>query len=92
LTKQGVLPLTFANDNDYSLVSAGDSVSTSGLDALLRGDLNADIEIVVKSRKDGSEKRIKTVHGLSADQVEWIREGSALNLIKKKAAEEAAKQ
>ncbi|GAA5897620.1 uncharacterized protein JCM6883_006756 [Sporobolomyces salmoneus] len=89
LTKQGVLPLTFANDNDYSLVSAGDAVSTSGLDALLRGDLNAEIEIVVKSRKDGSEKRVKTVHGLSKDQVEWIREGSALNLIKKKAAQEA---
>jgi len=91
LTKQGVLPLTFANDADYSLVSAGDSISTSGLDALLRGDLNAEVEIVVKSRKDGSEKRVKTSHGLSADQVEWIREGSALNLIRKKAAEEAAK-
>lgn len=84
-----MLPLTFANDKDYSLVSAGDAVSTSGLDALLRGDLNAEIEIVVKSRQDGSEKRIKTVHGLSRDQVEWIREGSALNLIKKKAAQEA---
>lgn len=53
--------------------------------------MNAEVEIVVKSRKDGSEKRVKTSHGLSADQVEWIREGSALNLIRKKAAEEAAK-
>lgn len=84
--------MTFANDNDYSLISAGDSVSTSGVNALLRGDLNAEIEVVVKSRRDGSEKRIKTVHGLSKDQVEWIREGSALNLIKKKAAEEAQLQ
>ncbi|GAA5920343.1 hypothetical protein JCM1841_005574 [Sporobolomyces salmonicolor] len=88
LTKQGVLPLTFANDADYALVSAGDSISTAGLDALLRGDLGAEIEVIVRSAKDGSEKRIKTVHGLSRDQVEWIREGSALNLIKKKAAED----
>lgn len=41
------------------------------------------------TKKDGSEKRIETVHGLSRDQVEWIREGSALNLIKRKAAEAA---
>lgn len=91
LTKQGVLPLTFANDADYSLIDAGDVVSTRGLDDLLRGNLNADVDVVVK-KTDGSEKVIKTVHGLSKDQVEWIREGSALNLIKRKAAEEKAGQ
>lgn len=89
MTKQGVLPLTFANDTDYSLISAGDVVSTSGLDALLRGDPDADVDVVVR-KADGSEVTIKTTHGLSADQVEWIREGSALNLIKRKAAEEKA--
>ncbi|GJN92470.1 hypothetical protein Rhopal_005500-T1 [Rhodotorula paludigena] len=89
LTKQGVLPLTFADEADYAHVAAGDVVSTSGLDALLRGHLDADVDIVVR-KSDGSEKRIKTVHGLSRDQVEWISAGSALNLIKQKAAEEQA--
>ncbi|GAA5891207.1 hypothetical protein JCM8208_002541 [Rhodotorula glutinis] len=88
LTKQGVLPLTFANEADYALVSAGNSVRTEGLDALLRGDLDASVHVVVKG-EDGKETRIETVHGLSRDQVEWIREGSALNLIKRKAAEAA---
>ncbi|BGP26436.1 aconitate hydratase [Rhodotorula toruloides] len=87
LTKQGVLPLTFVNDADYSLIDAGDVVSTRGLDDLIRGNLGADVDVVVK-KADGSEKVIKTVHGLSKDQVEWIREGSALNLIKRKVAEE----
>lgn len=69
-------------------MSAGSSVRTEGLDALLRGDLDASVHVVVKG-KDGKETRIETVHGLSRDQVEWIREGSALNLIKRKAAEAA---
>lgn len=84
-----MLPLTFADEADYAHVAAGDVVSTSGLDALLRGNLDADVDIVVR-KSDGSEKRIKTVHGLSRDQVEWISAGSALNLIKQKAAEEQA--
>jgi hypothetical protein len=81
LTKQGVLPLTLANEADYSLVSAGDSVRTSGLTELLRGDLNAEVDLIV-TYKDGSEKVVKTTHGLSADAVESIRFGSALNGIK----------
>ncbi|GAA6015965.1 hypothetical protein JCM8202_005360 [Rhodotorula sphaerocarpa] len=89
LTKQGVLPLTFANDADYAQIAAGDVVSTAGLDALLRGNLDAEVDVVVR-KADGQVVTIKTTHGLSRDQVEWIREGSALNLIKRKAAEEKA--
>ncbi|GAA6038383.1 hypothetical protein JCM8097_007621 [Rhodosporidiobolus ruineniae] len=89
LTKQGVLPLTLANENDYSLISAGDAVRTSGLDSLLRGNLDAEVDLIV-TRKDGSEAVVKTTHGLSQDQVHWISMGSALNAIKEKAAQEKA--
>lgn len=81
LTKQGVLPFTLLNENDYSLIDAGDKVSTKGVNALLRGDLNADIFVVVE-KPDGSKVEIPTHHGLSKDQVEWIKAGSALNGIK----------
>ncbi|ORY70755.1 aconitase family-domain-containing protein [Leucosporidium creatinivorum] len=81
LTKQGVLPLTLVNEDDYSLIDAGDKVSTKGFDALLRGDLNAEISVVVE-KPDGKKVEIPTHHGLSKDQVEWIKFGSALNGIK----------
>lgn len=77
--------MTFLNENDYSLISAGDSVSTKGLDALLRGDLDSVVKVVVE-KKDGSVIEIATDHALSKDQVEWIAAGSALNVIKAKAA------
>ncbi|KAM0756177.1 aconitate hydratase [Meredithblackwellia eburnea MCA 4105] len=89
LTKQGVLPLTFINDADYSLISAGDLVSTTGLNELLRGDLSSEVKVIVK-KPDGSIKEIKTEHALSKDQVEWISAGSALNVIKAKAQAEQA--
>lgn len=71
LTKQGVLPLTFLNEADYSLVSAGDIISTKGLDALLRGDLSAEVKVVVE-KKDGSIIEIATDHALSKDQVSFF--------------------
>lgn len=86
MTKQGVLPLTLANEADYSLISAGESVRTSGLNELLRGNLDSEVDLIV-TRKDGSEATVKTVHGLSAGQIGWIAEGSALNQTKRLAAE-----
>ncbi|KAK4705228.1 hypothetical protein P7C70_g980, partial [Phenoliferia sp. Uapishka_3] len=87
LTKQGVLPLTFINDADYSLISAGDHIATSGLDALLRGNLSAEVKVIVQ-KPDGALIEIATEHALSKDQVEWIAKGSALNVIKEKAQAE----
>jgi aconitase A len=69
LTKQGVLPLTFLNEADYSLISAGDIISTSGLDALLRGDLSSEVKVLVQKAVGGEIVEIKTDHALSKDQV-----------------------
>lgn len=87
LTKQGVLPLTFLNEADYAHIDAGDIVSTTGVNALLRGDLSSEVSVVVQ-KKDGTTVTLKTDHALSRDQVEWIAAGSALNVIKAKAAAE----
>ncbi|KAI8643205.1 aconitate hydratase [Parasitella parasitica] len=79
LKKQGVLPLTFKNDADYEKINGGDVIETEGLKALAPG---SPVKLIV-TKPDGSKILIDAVHTLSADQLQWIREGSALNLIKK---------
>lgn len=81
--------MTFVKDTDYSLIGMGDVVETDGLDALLRGDLSAVVKVVV-TKPDGSRHEIETDHSLSRDQVDYIRAGSALNVIRAKAAAAAA--
>ena len=82
LIKQGVLGLTFKHpDQDYPKISAGDRVSTVGLDAVLQGDLHAQITLDVR-KPDGSHFRIETLHGLSQQTAKFIKAGSALNLIR----------
>jgi aconitase A len=41
---------------------------------------------LIVTKPDGSKLSIDAVHTLSEDQLQWIREGSALNLIKKNVA------
>ncbi|KAI8982330.1 aconitate hydratase [Mycotypha africana] len=80
LKKQGVIPLTFKNEADYQKINGGDVIDTEGLKHLAPG---SPVTLVV-TKPDGTRVRIEAVHTLSDDQIQWIREGSALNLIKKK--------
>ncbi|KAI9255919.1 aconitate hydratase [Helicostylum pulchrum] len=82
LKKQGVLPLTFKNDADYEKINGGDVIETQGLKNLAPG---SPVKLIV-TKSDGSKLSIDAVHTLSEDQLQWIREGSALNLIKKNVA------
>lgn len=84
LKKQGVVPLTFVNENDYDNMSACDEVRTEGLLDVLKSGGQGNVTIVV-TRKDGSEERIATKHTLSEDQCKFVLAGSALNLLAAKA-------
>ncbi|OAK95821.1 mitochondrial aconitate hydratase-like protein [Phaeosphaeriaceae sp. SRC1lsM3a] len=86
LKKQGIVPLTFANEADYDLFDACDEVSTRGLLDVLQSGGKGQVEIVVK-KKDGSEKVIQTKHTLSQDQCGFVLAGSALNLLAMKGRE-----
>lgn len=86
LKKQGVLPLTFKNDTDYEKIQGGDVIETEGLKNLAPG---SPVKLIV-TKSDGSKVSIDVVHTLSEDQLQWIREGSALNLIKKNVAAAAS--
>lgn len=80
LKKQGILPLTFADPADYDKVREGDRVSLRGLRELAPGRQVA----AVLHHADGGRDEIALNHSLTAEQVEWFRAGSALNLIRRR--------
>ncbi|KAL2202763.1 aconitate hydratase [Sarocladium strictum] len=82
LKKQGVVPLTFANEADFDKISAGDEVSTVGLYEMLQNGGKGEVKIVVK-RGNGEEVEIPTKHAVTKDQAGFILAGSALNLLSK---------
>ena len=79
LKKQGMLGLTFDNENDYDLVQEDDTFNFIDLDNF-SPNKQITIEIV---HSNGQVDIIKTNHTYNKQQIEWYREGSALNLIKK---------
>ena len=81
LKKQGLLPLHLDNPADYDRVREGDRVSILGLAALAPGKPVA----VILHHADGSRDEISCRHTFSAEQLEWFRAGSALNVLRKKA-------
>jgi aconitate hydratase len=78
LKKQGMLPLTFRDPADYEKIRVDDRISITGLDQLAPG---APL-IAVIHHADGSDEPIQLDHTLNADQVEWFRSGSALNVLR----------
>ena len=79
LKKQGMLALTFANESDYDLIQEDDTFNFTDLYNFSPGN-QITVEII---HKDGSSDTIKTNHTYNSQQIDWYREGSALNLIKK---------
>lgn len=82
LKKQGMLALTFNNEDDYDLIQENDSFNFIDLNAFTP-DVPLTLEIV---HEDGSKDTVKLNHTYNAAQIAWYNEGSALNLIKKQNA------
>ena len=79
LKKQGMLGLTFANENDYDKVQEDDTINFLDLTEFAPSK-PLHIEFV---HADGSKDVIEVNHTYNAQQIEWFKAGSALNLIKK---------
>ncbi len=79
LKKQGMLGLTFANESDYDLIKEDDTFNFVDLNEFAPGK-QLTLEII---HADGSNDAIKLNHTYNDNQIEWFKEGSALNLIKK---------
>ena len=82
LKKQGMLGITFDNEKDYDLIQENDTFNFVDLAEFAPGK-PITIEVV---HDDGSKDTIMANHTYNSQQIEWYKEGSALNLIKKQNA------
>jgi aconitate hydratase len=79
LKKQGMLGVTFNNNEDYDKIQEDDTFDVLGLTEFTPGVPLT----VVAHHKDGSQDQISVNHTYNAQQIEWFKAGSALNIIRK---------
>jgi aconitate hydratase len=79
LKKQGMLPLTFANPDDYDKVREDDKID------LLVKDIapGSQVKMILK-HSDGTKDEVMLNHTMNKQQIDWFKVGSALNLMAKK--------
>ena len=82
LKKQGMLPLTFADRSDYDRIGENDRIAVRGL-AELAPDTQVTVEVTTP---EGDTWTFAADHTFSADQIEWFKAGSALNIIRQNLA------
>lgn len=82
LKKQGMLGLTFANEADYDKIKEDDTFNFIDLKDFAPGK-QLTLEL---AHANGNKETIKLNHTYNAQQIDWYRAGSALNLIKEEAA------
>ncbi len=78
LKKQGMLALTFDNESDYDKIQEDDLFNFVDLTRFKKGD-QLSLEVV---HSNGGKEIIKLNHTFNNQQIEWFKNGSALNLIK----------
>ncbi|RMZ88291.1 hypothetical protein DV736_g4470, partial [Chaetothyriales sp. CBS 134916] len=82
LKKQGMLPLTFSNPDDYDKINPDDKVD------ILATQLAVGKPITMRVHpKDGTPWDCQLSHTFNEGQLEWFKNGSALNTMAKKASE-----
>lgn len=78
LKKQGMLALTFENEADYDRIQEDDVINLTDLESFAP-DRPLTVELV---HANGQKESFKVLHTYNAQQIEWFKAGSALNLIK----------
>merc|ERR1719284_30899 len=78
LKKQGMLPLTFANPADYDKIKPDDKVTLTGVKALAPGSQVT----CTLTHADGSTDSFPLNHTYNDLQINWFKNGSALNFMK----------
>ena len=79
LKKQGMLALTFSNENDYDKIQEDDIFNFTDLKDFAPGK-SLSLEI---NHADGSKETISLNHTYNQQQIDWFKAGSALNMIAK---------
>ncbi len=79
LKKQGMLPLTFSDPADYDKIQPDDRVD------LMMTEIAVGKPMTLKVHpKDGEEFDVELSHTFNEGQIEWFKNGSALNTMAKK--------
>jgi len=78
LKKQGVLPLTFEDPEDYERILVDDRMSLVGLSELAPG---RPVRCILK-HAEGDEETINLRHTMNEGQIAWFKAGSAMNYMK----------
>jgi aconitate hydratase len=78
LKKQGVLPLTFVDTDDYEKIQEDDRIDLEKISAIAPGSLVT----AVLHHRDGSSETLHLKHSLNDEQIDWFRAGSALNHLR----------
>ena len=79
LKKQGMLGLTFADKADYDKIQEDDTIDIVGLTEFAPGKQLT----IILHHADGSLEEFNVNHTYNAQQIEWFKAGSALNIIRK---------
>ncbi len=82
LKKQGMLALTFDNENQYDIIQEDDRFNFLDLDEFAEGKQLL-LEVV---HSDGNKDIVRLNHTYNQQQIEWFKAGSALNMIRKQNA------
>ena len=82
LKKQGMLALTFANKEDYDKIQEDDTIDITGLASFAPGKPL----ILVLHHRNGAADNITVNHTYNEPQIQWFKEGGALNVIRKQFA------
>ena len=78
LKKQGMLPLTFINPEDYDKIQPDDKVDVMATELAVGKPMTLRVH-----PQSGSAFDIKLAHTYNAPQIEWFKNGSALNTMAK---------
>ena len=82
LKKQGMLGLTFADKQDYDKIQEDDSIDITGLTSFAPGKPLT----LVLHHANGTTDNITVNHTYNRQQIQWFKEGGALNVIRKQFA------
>jgi len=78
LKKQGVLTVTFADNNDFYKIKERDRIDILGLNKFSPGS-----QLIVRlNHDDGTIEEFPVTHSYNETQIKWFKAGSALNIIR----------
>ncbi len=80
LKKQGVLPLTFKNPDDYELIRQEDTVDILGTEEIAP---ESELQAIFR-HADQTSSSVPLLHSLNEEQISWFKAGSALNYMRGK--------